>query len=256
MERIKRFFRVKNLNGSVFYGLEIRRGWIERIEGFPWGEYVATKELVPLDKVSLLAPVTPSKIIAVGLNYRDHIEEFGKSVPDEPVIFFKSITSLTGPGTSIQIPRASSQVDYEAELAIIIGHETWQVSESEAIKAIGGYTCLNDVTARDIQKKDGQWCRAKSYPAFCPIGPGITQGVNPAQLDIRLYQNGQLRQESNTSQLLFPVEQIVAFVSSVMPLYPQDIIATGTPSGVGPMQPGDRIEIDIEKVGRLVNNVS
>ncbi len=255
MAKIKQFYRIQTQNSLPFYAVKSRGDRLWRIEGTPWHGYNVTSEFFTPGEVNFLPPVLPSQIIGIGLNYLDHIKELDHTFPEDPVIFFKSITSLTGPGGAIRLPSQSKRVDYEAELAIIIGKKTWQVSESDAEQHIAGYTCLNDVTARDLQKKDGQWCRAKSFSTFCPVGPGITQGVDPQKLRIRLFQNGTLRQDSNTSQLLFPPAQLVSFISQVMPLYPADIIATGTPSGIGPMQKGDTIEIEIEDVGRLINNV-
>lgn len=255
MAEIVRYFRVRNKRREVFYGKETCPGHIKRITKYPWSKYAVTSETYSLNQLTILPPVKPGKIIAVGLNYKDHIEEMGKSLPEEPVIFFKSVTSLIGTGQNIRLPRQSKRVDYEAELAIIIGKKGWEISETDADKYIAGYTCLNDVTARDIQKQDGQWCRAKSYPTFCPAGPCITSGIEANSLTIRLFKNTKLQQESNTSQLLFSPQKLISFISTVMPLYPGDIIATGTPSGIGPMKPGDCIEIEIEDVGRLMNHV-
>ena len=209
-----------------------------------------------VNDVSLLAPCLPSKIVAVGLNYIDHAKELGMKVPDEPVLFMKPSTSVIGQDASIIYPKMSSRVDYEAELAVVIKDKTQNIEPEEAHLHILGYTCLNDVTARDLQKKDGQWTRAKSFDTFCPIGPYVVTDINPNNLKIELYLNGQLKQSSNTSNLIFNVEKLVSFISKVMTLFPGDIIATGTPSGIGPMKRGDKVEVVVEKVGRLRNFVS
>jgi len=197
----------------------------------------------------------PSKIIAVGLNYSDHARELKMKTLAEPIIFLKPATAVIWNNQKIKYPKMSKQVDYEAELAVVIGKKCKNVSEREAKKYILGYTCLNDVTARDLQKKDGQWTRAKSFDTFCPIGPHIVSGINPDNLKIELYLNGKLKQSSNTKNLIFNIEKLVSFVSQIMTLEKYDVIATGTPVGVGPVKIGDKIEIKIEKIGTLTNYV-
>jgi len=197
----------------------------------------------------------PSKVIALGLNYRDHAEEFKLPVPKEPIIFMKPATAVIFNGESIVYPRGATRVDYEAELAIAIGREARNVPAARAGDYILGYTCLNDVTERHMQGRDGQWTRAKSFDTFCPVGPVVTDEIDPDNTDVKSFVNGELKQNSNTSQLIFPVARIVEFVTSVMTLLPGDLIATGTPSGVGPLKPGDEVVIEVGGIGRLVNRV-
>jgi 2-keto-4-pentenoate hydratase/2-oxohepta-3-ene-1,7-dioic acid hydratase in catechol pathway len=205
--------------------------------------------------VKLLPPCSPSKVVAVGLNYRDHASELGLAVPEEPVIFLKPATTIIGPGESVICPRTSSRVDYEAELGVVVKDRTRNISPEEAPDHILGYTCANDVTARDLQKKDGQWTRAKSFDTFCPVGPWIETDLDPGDLLIQSYLNGERRQSSRTSQLIFNVHELVSFISGVMTLEPGDLIITGTPAGIGPMRPGDEIEVRIEGIGSLKNKV-
>jgi len=210
----------------------------------------------PLSGVRLLAPCSPGKIVAVGLNYRHHAAEMGLAVPDEPVIFLKPSTAVIGPGEIIRYPDMSSQVDYEAELGVVIRDRVRNIAPDEVKDHILGYTCANDVTARDLQRKDGQWTRAKSFDTFCPIGPWIETELDPGNLLVESYLNGERRQSSRTAQFIFPVNYLVSFISRIMTLNPGDLIITGTPSGVGPMKPGDEIEVRIEGIGSLKNVVS
>ncbi len=214
------------------------------------------RDTFSLEEVSLLNPVTPTKIVLVGLNYRDHAAELDMALPENPIIFLKPTTSMIGPGEVIIYPSCSKRVDYEAELALVIGKQARNIRESEAEEYIGGYTCFNDVTARDIQKQDGQWTRAKSFDTFAPVGPWVETELDPSDLAIRSYLNGELKQDSRTSEFIFKVPELVSFVSSVMTLYPGDLIVTGTPSKIGPMNPGDEITIEIEGIGRLTNSVA
>jgi 2-keto-4-pentenoate hydratase/2-oxohepta-3-ene-1,7-dioic acid hydratase in catechol pathway len=199
--------------------------------------------------------IRPSKVIALGLNYRDHAEEFKMPIPAEPILFMKPATAVIYPGDPIVYPAHATRVDYEAELAIVIGERARRVPAARAREVIRGYTCLNDVTERHMQGRDGQWTRAKSFDTFCPIGPGITADIDPDNVSVASYLNGELKQKSSTSNLIFNIAAIVEFVTSIMTLEPGDLIATGTPSGVGPMQPGDEIAIEIQGIGRLVNPV-
>ncbi len=208
-----------------------------------------------LENVRLLPPAVPTKIVAIGLNYRDHAEEMKFPIPEEPILFIKPPSSLIGPDDAIVWPAQSSRVDYEAELAIVIGKMAKNVPRKEAHEYILGYTCLNDVTARDLQTKDGQWTRAKSFDTFCPIGPWIETDIDASDLKIELYLNGERKQESRTSNLIFDAFFLVEFVSSVMTLLPGDLIATGTTSGIGPMKAGDTVEVRIEGIGSLKNVV-
>ncbi len=209
-----------------------------------------------LSSVKLLAPCSPSKVIAVGLNYRDHARELGLPVPDTPVIFLKPPTTVVGPGDAILYPEMSSQVDYEAELGIIIKDRAKNIRPEEARGYILGFTCANDITARDLQKKDGQWSRAKSFDTFCPVGPWIETGLDPDDILVEAYLNGEQRQSSRTSQFIFKIDYIVSFISQIMTLYPGDLIITGTPAGIGPMKHGDEIEVRIEGIGSLMNTIS
>lgn len=210
----------------------------------------------PMAGLRLLAPVLPGKAVCVGLNYRNHAAEMGEPLPRSPLLFLKPSTAVIGPEEVIEYPRAMSErVDYEAELAVVIGRRCRQVRDSEAGDYIFGYTCANDVTARDLQKRDGQWTRAKSFDTFLPLGPYIVSGLDPSDLRIQARLNGQVRQDSTTAELVFNVPQLVAFISQVMTLEPGDVILTGTPPGIGPMQPGDEIEIEIAQIGVLRNRV-
>ncbi len=221
---------------------------VEGGSGFP-------PEGLSLAEIRVLAPTVPTKIVAVGLNYRDHAEELGLELPEEPLIFLKPPSAVIGPEDSIRLPEGVGRVDYEAELAVVMGKTARKVSPSEARRYILGYTCFNDVTARDLQRKDGQWTRAKSFDTFAPLGPWIETDLDPSAVRVRAYLNGKLVQDSSTENLVFPVYELVSFVSHVMTLYPGDVIATGTPPGVGPLSPGDVVEIEVEGVGRLVNFV-
>jgi 2-keto-4-pentenoate hydratase/2-oxohepta-3-ene-1,7-dioic acid hydratase in catechol pathway len=210
----------------------------------------------PLNEVRISAPVSPSKIICVGLNYRDHARELNMEIPDEPVIFIKPPTSVIGHQEDIINPPMSNEVDYEAELAVIISKEAKNVSIDEAQDYIGGYTILNDVTARDLQRKDGQWTRAKSFDTFCPIGPFIETDIDPNKQNISSKLNNEIKQDSNTKNMIFKVEDLVEFISHIMTLNPGDVIATGTPPGVGSMDVGDVLKIEIDKIGILENKLS
>lgn len=195
------------------------------------------------------------KIILAGLNYREHAREMGTKIPRQPVIFLKPPSSLLGPNQNIVYPEGVKRLDYEAELALVVGKKAKNVSEKQATDHIFGYTCLNDVTARDLQKKDGQWTRAKSFDTFCPVGPRIKTSIDSSDLKIQTYLNGQLKQNSRTSDFIFSIEFLFSFISKIMTLLPGDIISTGTPPGVGPMRRGDRVQVVIEGIGCLENRV-
>lgn len=209
----------------------------------------------PLKDLRVLAPCFPGKVVCVGLNYRYHAKELGYDIPDEPVLFLKPSTAVIGPDESIIYPLASRQVDYEAELAVVIGKTARHVRMEEAAGYILGYTCGNDITARDLQKKDGQWTRAKSFDTFCPLGPYIVTDIDPRNCEISLYVNGERKQHSSTSELIFDVYSLVSFISGIMTLHPGDVILTGTPSGVGPLNPGDEVAVEVEGIGLLRNRV-
>jgi 2-keto-4-pentenoate hydratase/2-oxohepta-3-ene-1,7-dioic acid hydratase in catechol pathway len=232
---------------------QVFRGRVEGNSVFPVEGEPSLREF-SLDHVRLLPPSLPTKIVAIGLNYRDHAEEMKVQLPDEPLLFMKPPSSVIGPDDAIVMPAQSARVDYEAELAIVIGKTAKHVSGKDAQQYILGYTCLNDVTARDLQTKDGQWTRAKSFDTFCPVGPWIETDIDPSDLKIELYLNGERKQASRTSNLIFNSFQLVEFVTSVMTLLPGDLIATGTTSGIGPMKAGDTVEVRVEGIGSL-NNV-
>lgn len=213
------------------------------------------ESVVALNHAELLAPVVPTKVVCVGLNYRGHIEEMGHDIPDEPVIFIKPSTAVSGPRASIVIPPGVGRVDYEAELGVVIGRRTHRAGRKEARANILGYTCGNDVTARDLQKVDGQWTRAKGFDGFCPIGPWVETDADPADLLVECYVNEERRQSARTSEMIFDVYDLVSFVSNVMTLVPGDVVLTGTPSGIGPLVAGDVVEVRIEDIGSLVNHV-
>ena len=203
-----------------------------------------------------LAPTSPGKVVAIGLNYRDHAAEVGKPLPEEPLIFMKPSTSVVGHGEAVVYPPVmTNRVDYEAELGIVIGKRCKGVSPGQALDYVLGYTCANDVTARDLQGKDGQWTRAKSFDTFCPLGQYVVCGVDPSDLEIKMLLNGRVVQRSRTSNLVFPVPALVSHISHVMTLEPGDVIITGTPSGIGPVNRGDVMRVEIEQLGALENRV-
>lgn len=212
--------------------------------------------IVPLPHAQLLAPTVPTKVVCVGINYRGHAKEMGHDLPEEPVIFLKPPTSVIGHGAEIRIPNGLGTVDYEAELAAVIGRRTHNISAEEAPSHILGYTCANDVTSRPLQRRDGQWARAKGFDTFCPLGPWVETDVDPRDLRVESYVNGELRQSSRTSEMVFGVYELVSFISHVMTLLPGDVVLTGTPTGVGPMYAGDVVEVRIEGIGSLVNRIA
>lgn len=213
-------------------------------------------EEIPLAEVELLPLVRPSKVVCVGLNYHGHARELGLSAPDEPVLFLKPPSSVIGAGDAIVMPACSERVDHEAELAIVMGRTARFVSEADAASHVFGYTCANDVTARDLQKKDGQWTRSKSFDTFCPVGPWIETHVGDERaLGVRALVNGQLRQDGSTADMIFPPMALVSFISRVMTLLPGDVILTGTPPGIGPLSEGDEVSVEIDNVGYLLNPV-
>lgn len=216
---------------------------------------VSSGDVIALDDVELLAPCSPSKIVCVGLNYIEHANELKMKLPDEPILFLKPPSAIIGPGAEIVMPESSNRVDYEGELAVVIGKRCKSVASDDAKKYILGYTCFNDVTARDLQQKDGQWTRAKSFDTFAPFGPWIAS-IDPFDADIQTRVNGVVKQKSNTFDLIFGVFRLMEFISGVMTLEPGDVIATGTPPGVGQLAKGDVVEIEIEGIGVLKNKVS
>ncbi len=250
-----KFLRYKTKDGKIKHGY-LEEDKVFEIAGDIFGEYHSTGNEYGAIDIKFLAPCSPSKILAVGLNYRDHAEELKKKLPDEPLIFMKPPTSIIGHEDKIIYPiHMSSRVDYEGELAVIIGKEAKWVSESHAVNYIFGYTCINDVTARDLQAKDVQYTRAKGFDTFAPLGPVLETEIDPSDLEISTFLNGEPKQHSRTSELIFDVPRLVSFISRVMTLLPGDIIATGTPAGIGPIRKDDKIEVSIEGIGVLRNNV-
>jgi 2-keto-4-pentenoate hydratase/2-oxohepta-3-ene-1,7-dioic acid hydratase in catechol pathway len=249
--KIVRYQDESKINWGVIEGDSVRE-----MEGDPFGHFHLTSKMKRIGEVRLLAPCLPSKIVALGLNYRDHAEEMKLTLPREPLLFIKPSTSVIGPGEAIIYPKMSKRMDYEAELAVVIGKAAKKVPEERAADYILGYTCLNDVTARDLQPQNGQWTTAKGFDTFAPIGPWIVTDIDPHHLDVSSYLNGERRQYSNTNNLVFGPRQLVSFISRIMTLLPGDVIATGTPSGIGPMAVGDQIDVVIEGIGTLSNGVA
>src|SRR5437660_3404421 len=215
-------------------------------------------EAIPLEEASLLAPVRPSKIVCVGRNYREHAAELGHDVPQEPLIFLKATSSLLSPGAVVRRPKISQRVDHEGELGVVIGKTCYQPSADADIRQyILGYTCVNDVTARDLQNKDGQWSRAKGFDTFCPVGPVVTDTVDPwGGIDVEARVNGVTKQHGNTRDFILPLDVVVRHIAQSLTLFPGDLIPTGTPSGVGPLKAGDNVEVNVEGVGTLSNPVA
>lgn len=227
---------------------------IKDLEDSPFSSLSTSGRNYNISEVKILSPCNPTKIIAVGLNYKDHAEEMKKQIPSEPMLFMKPSTSVIGHEDCIIYPsHMSSRVDYEGELAVVIGKTAKAVPAKESADYILGYTCMNDVTARDLQSRDIQFTRAKGFDTFAPLGPVIETEIDPSDLQIKTYLNGVLKQDSRTSNLIFAIPELVSFVSNVMTLHPGDIISTGTPSGISPMFSGDAVEIEIEGIGKLKN---
>jgi len=239
---------------DIFYA-KVVDGEVFRLLGDVFGSPSFDKKPTKLKGLRTLTPVTPSKVIAVGLNYADHARESGKPLPKEPLFWLKATTSLIPDGGKIEIPFPSHRTDYEAELAIVIGRRIRNVPVASASRYILGYTAAQDISDRTIQNAESQWTRAKSFDTFTPLGPYIETKIDPHDLSIQLFQNGQLRQNSNTSQLIFNCYQLVSFISTNLTLLPGDVILTGTPSGVGPIESGDRLEVRIQGLAPLVNSV-
>ena len=251
---MERIYRVQK-DGETFYALE-RGGELRRASGDLFSG-LTPGAAVPdgLKAVTVLAPVTPSKIVCVGLNYKDHAAETGKALPAEPLIFLKPSTAVIGPGDPIRLPPGVGRVDHEAELGIVIGRRAHRVPRAKAWDYILGLICVNDVTARDLQNKESQYTRCKGFDTFAPIGPCIATGLNGAPRGVEGWVNQQRRQSSSTKHLIFSVEHLVEFITFVMTLEPGDIISTGTPEGIGPITHGDTVKIAVEGVGELINPV-
>ncbi len=243
------------LGQEVEYGL-LSGGRVYRLRSGPWEDLCPGDCVAAIEEVELLAPCLPSKIVAVGRNYAAHAAELGGSVPDEPLIFLKPPSSVIGPGAAIVYPQHLSQrVDHEAELGVVVGRRARYIRAKEALAFVRGYTCANDVTARDLQERDEQWNRSKSFDTFCPLGPWIVPDLEVSDLSVRCRVNGDLRQDGRTRDLVFGVGELLAYVSAVMTLEPGDVLLTGTPEGVGPLYPGDRVAVEVEGIGTLENEV-
>ncbi|OGO68598.1 MAG: 2-hydroxyhepta-2,4-diene-1,7-dioate isomerase [Chloroflexi bacterium RBG_19FT_COMBO_62_14] len=241
-------------------GAEPAWGWLEDdrvggLEGSPFTTYRRLEATIPLESVQLAAPVVPSKIVCVGRNYAAHAAEHNAEVPKLPLLFLKAPSAIIAMGETILLPAQSHQVEHEAELAVVIGRRGRWITPEAAREHILGYTAVNDVTARDLQNSDGQWSRSKSFDTFCPLGPWIETDLDPAEILVKCLVNGQLRQMASTRDMIFPVPQLVAFISSAMTLEPGDLILTGTPAGVSQLASGDEVTVDVEGVGQLRNPV-
>jgi 2-keto-4-pentenoate hydratase/2-oxohepta-3-ene-1,7-dioic acid hydratase in catechol pathway len=260
-----RIYRVSEHGGEPFYVIEedaggVRdqdAGGVRRLEGDLFGRHSAGAAVAGgLAGLTVLAPVLPSKIVCVGLNYKDHAAEQGKPLPPEPLIFIKPRTAVINPGDPILLPPGVGRVDHEAELGVVIGRRAHRVPRAQAWDYVLGLTCVNDVTARDLQKKESQYTRCKGFDTFAPIGPCIATGLDGGPRSVEGWVNGQRRQASSTKHLIFPIDQLVEFITFVMTLEPGDIISTGTPEGIGPLNAGDSVTVKVEGVGELTNPVA
>ena len=258
------YCRFQSEQGPQYGEVSQRQGewWMERIIPAPPEDRTVARAIEnipaqPLSALTLLAPVKPSKIICIGRNYRDHAAELGNEAPKEPLLFLKAPSSLLPPGGIIRLPAISQRVDYEGELGIVIGHTCHKLKADEDVRPyIRGYVIVNDVTARDLQKTDGQWSRAKGFDTFCPVGPIVSDAVNPeAGVTVTTRLNGAVKQHGTTKDFIFNIATLLRYISAAMTLYPGDLIPTGTPAGVGPMQPGDVVEVEIDGLGVLRNPV-
>jgi 2-keto-4-pentenoate hydratase/2-oxohepta-3-ene-1,7-dioic acid hydratase in catechol pathway len=259
-EAFPRYARI-SYRGRPAYAVLDQRGAAQLLGDAPWAGGEPTGATLPAGSlgsadVSLLCPVQPSKIIGIGRNYRKHAEELKNEVPEEPLMFFKPPSSLLAPGGSVVLPKESSRVDYEGELVVVIGARCRRITASEARRAVFGYTIACDVTARDLQNKDKQWTRAKGFDTFCPIGPYVVPLSDAGSLRVQLRVGGELKQDGNTSDMLFDVPSLIAYASQCMTLEPGDVILTGTPEGVGPLAAGDRVSVSIDALGELAFSVA
>lgn len=252
-----KYVRFRTIDSNDSYFGVIRDDRVTRYSGAPWAGCREMPETFRLKEIVLQAPVVPSKIICIGLNYHAHVEASfsAEKAPEYPLIFLKPPSSVIGPGDVIEHPSQSERVDYEAELGVVIGTTAKKVAKADAEKHIFGFTCVNDVTARDLQKKDGQWSRAKGFDTFCPVGPWIVPKLQWQDTLVEGILNGQTMQSGRTSLMIFNIPYLIEYISSVMTLYPGDLISTGTPSGIAPMKPGDRIEVRVEGIGSLENSM-
>ena len=243
------------VHGLDEQGLPTKDTVVDLLTSHPFGELERADVIVPLGACKVLAPVIPSKVVCIGKNYADHAREMGGEPPTEPVIFIKPNTSVIGPNDPILLPWQSERVDYEAELGIVIGRIARNVARSDARSYVLGYTLGNDVTARDLQTRDGQWTRAKGFDTFCPLGPWIVNEFDPDDKPILCVVDGEVRQRASTSDMIHDVDAIVEFVSGVMTLLPGDVILTGTPAGIGPITDGQEVTVSVQGLGALTNPV-
>ncbi|MFB2970612.1 fumarylacetoacetate hydrolase family protein [Aerosakkonema sp. BLCC-F183] len=252
----KRYVRVQTAKGQIYYGLlELNRS-VTVLDAPPWLQGQPTDSELKPDTYQILAPCAPSKVVAVGKNYAAHANEMGSDVPTEPLLFLKPSTAIIPTDAPIWYPPQSQRVDYEGELALVIGERCTDCTPAQAQAKIWGYTIANDVTARDLQKRDGQWTRAKGFDTFCPLGPWIVRELSPgAQLQTFLNDDPQPVQSDQIDRMVFSPDRLVSYISQVMTLLPGDVVLTGTPAGIGPMQVGDRVRIEIEGIGYLENSV-
>jgi 2-keto-4-pentenoate hydratase/2-oxohepta-3-ene-1,7-dioic acid hydratase in catechol pathway len=249
-----RIVRFRGTDGPA-WGVLGRDDRVRAATGTPFHDLAAGDEVGGLADLEVLAPATPSKVICVGRNYREHAAEFNNPVPDEPLLFMKPPSSIVGPGAQIHYPSLSKRVDPEAELVLVIGREAHRLPAERAMEVIGGYTCGNDVTARDIQKSDGQWTRGKGFDTFCPIGPWIETDLDPSDLRVTCTVDGEVRQDGRTRDLIFPVPYLIEYISRFTRLLPGDLIMTGTPEGVAPMEVGQTVVVEVAGIGRLENRL-
>ena len=240
---------------KILYGV-LKEEFLFPVKGSVFRDFRIEDSPVPMSEVFILPPVEPTKIVAVGANYKDHAQEMGRPLPEEPLLFLKPSSAVIGAHDIIAYPLMSKQVDFEGELAVVIKKKARLLTDDDPVEEhILGYTCFNDITARDLQTKDVQFTRAKSFDTFAACGPCIATDVDPSALHVKTFLNGKLRQSGNTRNLIFTVPFLVRFISRIMTLLPGDIISTGTPAGIGPMQPGDRVDVQIEGIGTLSNQV-
>jgi len=252
---VGKYVRFEARGGAAYGRLEGER--VDSLSAAPWAGGRPTGAAYGLSEVKLLAPCQPTKIVCLGRNYREHAAELGNEPPREPLLFLKPPSAVIGPEAPIVYPPASRRVDYEGELGLVIGRRCGRLKpEENPLDYLFGFTCVNDVTARDLQQADGQFTRSKGFDTFCPLGPAIATGLDAARLVVETYVNGARRQRGATAEMIFPLDAIIRFISSVMTLEPGDVISTGTPAGVGPLQPGDVVEVVIEGIGRLRNPVA
>lgn len=248
----------QSFEGARFAHLDEGQLWLlDEGQEFEPGGDPPRKQSIPFEEAELLAPVTPSKIVCVGRNYVEHAAELGNKMPDEPLLFLKAPSAIIASGESIELPRDSKQVEHEGELGVVIGRRARNLTSSEyPLTYVLGYTCVNDVTARDLQRKDVQFTRGKSFDTFCPVGPFIVDDLDPLNVNVTTRLNGEVKQHGCTADMAFSVPSLIRYISNIMTLYPGDLIATGTPAGVSLMKSGDVVEVEIEEIGVLRNPIS